>query len=520
MSLETLGEWMVAVWSWARRHRRLVRIGAIVTGALTVGPMLRVRVRMEPRAFFRVGSDPWRADRFLEERFGGATFMQIALHGDLDDPATLRKMAALCDFARAQPGVTQVSSVTGPLALVDDVMGAGLRLPSTRGQAANLYFFLQGEAGIRELLSDDRRDALVHVRLRGSAAPVIPALEKYVRELPRNPVPPGVAQVAQRLSWVATAHGHTIAAAELERLLHSVAEPDDRDPEWGKRRAQVIDSFLTGDEAPKLDDKTRAEIAKLAGDHPDGTPELRAALVKSAPSPEEGGLAYTSLTSRLADERRRLAVDRALPLVLHAASLPSDDVHLNANVGGILDDLFARIPATERAQEPLSAFVSGEPILDRGFSRSVGDNQIRSLLVSIVFVLLLMLALFRSLKLALLSMAPSMLTMALIFGVMGMLAVPIDLGTSLVAGIATGAGSDFAMHYLWYLRRQRADEVSRSVGPVMVVSIVLVAIGFWVLALGKSPVMHLFGGLAGLSMSLSALLTCLLVPAVLNKVDA
>jgi predicted RND superfamily exporter protein len=109
--------------------------------------------------------------------------------------------------------------------------------------------------------------------------------------------------------------------------------------------------------------------------------------------------------------------------------------------------------------------------------------------------------------------------MALIFGVMGILDVPIDLGTSLVAGIATGAGSDFAMHYLWYLKRQRADEVSRTVGPVMVVSIVLVSLGFWVLALGRSPVMHLFGTLAGLSMSLSALLTCLLVPAVLNKVE-
>jgi len=101
---------------------------------------------------------------------------------------------------------------------------------------------------------------------------------------------------------------------------------------------------------------------------------------------------------------------------------------------------------------------------------------------------------------------------------MGAFDVPIDLGTSLVAGIATGAGSDFAMHYLWYLRRQPADEVSRTVGPIMVVSILLVSLGFWVLALGKSPVMHLFGTLAGLSMFLSAALTCLLVPAVLNKV--
>jgi predicted RND superfamily exporter protein len=128
--------------------------------------------------------------------------------------------------------------------------------------------------------------------------------------------------------------------------------------------------------------------------------------------------------------------------------------------------------------------------------------------------------LFRSLLMALLSMWSAMLTMALIFGVMAIFNVPIDLGTSLVAGIATGAGSDFAMHYLWYLKRQRADEVSRTVGPIMVISIVLVSLGFWVLALGKSPVMHLFGTLAGLSMSLSALLTCLLVPAVLKRVDA
>jgi predicted RND superfamily exporter protein len=53
-----------------------------------------------------------------------------------------------------------------------------------------------------------------------------------------------------------------------------------------------------------------------------------------------------------------------------------------------------------------------------------------------------------------------------------------------------------------------------------VVSILLVSLGFVVLALGRSPVMHLFGALAGASMSLSAALTCLLVPALLNTVGA
>jgi hypothetical protein len=51
----------------------------------------------------------------------------------------------------------------------------------------------------------------------------------------------------------------------------------------------------------------------------------------------------------------------------------------------------------------------------------------------------------------------------------------------------------------------------------MVVSVLLVSFGFVVLAFGRSPVMRLFGTLAGLSMSLAALFTCLLVPALLNK---
>jgi predicted RND superfamily exporter protein len=169
------------------------------------------------------------------------------------------------------------------------------------------------------------------------------------------------------------------------------------------------------------------------------------------------------------------------------------------------------------ARLPFSAAVAGEPILDRGFSRSVERNQVLSLVISIGAVFLMLMALFRSPVQAAVCMFPALLTMVVIFGVMGLRHLHIDLGTSLVAGIATGAGSDFAMHYLWYLRRQSPDEVSRSVGPVMVVSILLVSFGFIVLALGRSPVMQLFGWLAGLSMSLSAFFTCLLVPALLNK---
>jgi uncharacterized protein len=516
--LRSVGEGLVWLWHRARRHRWLVIAVSLACGVLLTGPMLRVTVRMEPRAFFRKGSEPWLAEKFLEDRFGGALFVQVALAGDLDDPATLREIDRLCAFTSSLDGVAQVQSILDPLRIVNDAMGGGKRLPSTQAQAANLYFFIEGQPGIGALLGPERRDALVQVRVRGDAHKVVDALEDFVaHRLRARPGLPSPDDVADRVAWTARAvAGRSIDAAALHRALKVIAGPGEHEPEWSARRGEVARAFLDGDDAPQTAKEARGKIIDLVAT---GSPDARATLVGAAASPEEGGLAWDALSSALEQARRALAVKRALPLVAEAANLGAGgplDARLAQAIEPVLDDLFLP-PLATTARKELSGKVAGEPILDRGFSRSVGRNQVRSLVVSIIAVLLLLLALFRSIRLAVVCMAPSMLTMIAIFGAMGALDVHIDLATSLVAGIATGAGSDFAMHYMWYLRREDADAVSRTVGPVMVVSILLVALGFVVLALGRSPVMHLFGYLAGLSMSLSALLTCLLVPALLNK---
>ena len=128
--------------------------------------------------------------------------------------------------------------------------------------------------------------------------------------------------------------------------------------------------------------------------------------------------------------------------------------------------------------------------------------------------------LFGSARLALISIAPAALTLVALFGAIGLAGLPIDLGTSLVTSIATGAGSEFAVQYLWYLKRSTPADVVRFVGPIMVISALLIAAGFAVLAFGHSQPMRMFGSLAALSMVGSAALTFLLVPALLRNVDS
>jgi predicted RND superfamily exporter protein len=238
-------------------------------------------------------------------------------------------------------------------------------------------------------------------------------------------------------------------------------------------------------------------------------------MANLAPSPEEAALVWSALADRVHERARRRAIDQALP-ALGDSFLQAPSAR-TAAAGALAQLLPGR--AIGPAPRALETRVAGEPVLDRGFSRSVGKNQERSELVSIILVIFLMFLLFRSVYLAIVSVIPSGLAMASVFGAMGLLGVHIDISTSLVASIATGAGSDFAMHYLWYLKRSTPREVVRFVGPVMVISAVLVAAGFAVLGVGRSQPMRMFGGLAALAMGSAAAFTFLLVPALLRRVD-
>src|SRR5207253_563338 len=70
-----IGEALARLGDFARRARWVVIAGSVLLALAAIGPMLSVEVRMEPQRFFRPGSAPWEAQRFLEERFGGAQFL-------------------------------------------------------------------------------------------------------------------------------------------------------------------------------------------------------------------------------------------------------------------------------------------------------------------------------------------------------------------------------------------------------------------------------------------------------------
>jgi predicted RND superfamily exporter protein len=133
---------------------------------------------------------------------------------------------------------------------------------------------------------------------------------------------------------------------------------------------------------------------------------------------------------------------------------------------------------------------------------------------------------FLSLRVGLLSLIPNLLPIAVVFGVMGVLDVPLSAGTAMIATVAIGIAVDDTVHYMARNSMEldfRHDPVEAmqytlaSEGRAIVATSIALACGFLVLlASSFVPLMYL-GALASLVMVVALACDLTLTPALLTS---
>jgi predicted RND superfamily exporter protein len=156
--------------------------------------------------------------------------------------------------------------------------------------------------------------------------------------------------------------------------------------------------------------------------------------------------------------------------------------------------------------------------------REIAYGQLAGLLVDMLALLILYLVLFRSSRLALIALAPSLATIGVSFGVLGLVGLPLDAGTVFVGSLALGVTVDETIHLVAALRRGlsmgigwgKAIETSfAQVFPALVITTSVLALGFMVLALSPFSFVQRLGLLTTVAMVACVVANVTLLPALL-----
>lgn len=155
-------------------------------------------------------------------------------------------------------------------------------------------------------------------------------------------------------------------------------------------------------------------------------------------------------------------------------------------------------------------------------------DQAVSLVASVLGVFITMAWVLRSVRLALVGMAPPLFAGAACVGLMALFSVPFNTVTSMMLAIALGIAVDDTIHYLWRYRicRRRGRGLGRaiaithlSVGRACTLTSLVLAAGFAVMGFSRFLPIAYFGCVISAVMAIALAANLLLLPALLFTLD-
>lgn len=180
------------------------------------------------------------------------------------------------------------------------------------------------------------------------------------------------------------------------------------------------------------------------------------------------GSSYPSLSLFLSDKSMRFIL----------FSTKSDSIstqNIEDNIVNIMDTL-------PNLNEKYRFSLSGIPLIWRDINKSIVESQIKGLIISFSFILLLLLVIFKRFKISIIAIIPILITAILNFSFMGITGIPLQLTTAIVSGMLMGLVIDYSIHYIIWFRRTGSVEgaYEKTFSAIVINGLSLIA-GFGVL---------------------------------------
>lgn len=179
--------------------------------------------------------------------------------------------------------------------------------------------------------------------------------------------------------------------------------------------------------------------------------------------------------------------------------------------------------------EPEQVNITGMLVLYNNVLQSLFRSQILTLGLVFVAIAAMLLLLFRSLRVAILGVMPTLVAACAVLGLMGWLGIPLDIMTITIAAVTIGIGVDDTIHYTHRFREEIAKDgdywaavnrAHQTVGRALYYTTVTITLGFSILVLSNFIPTIYFGVLTGAAMVLALIANLTLLPLLLVRFRA
>jgi len=164
---------------------------------------------------------------------------------------------------------------------------------------------------------------------------------------------------------------------------------------------------------------------------------------------------------------------------------------------------------------------SGMFVLYNNVLQSLFQSQIVTLGVVFIAIFMMFIVSFKHVYLACIAIVPNILSAAILLAIMGWFHIPLDIMTMTIAAICVGIAVDDSIHYVHRFKMELPHDANywaalqrshQTVGRAMVLTTIIIALGFSILVFSNFVPTIYFGVLTAISMLIALLANSVLLP--------
>jgi predicted RND superfamily exporter protein len=158
----------------------------------------------------------------------------------------------------------------------------------------------------------------------------------------------------------------------------------------------------------------------------------------------------------------------------------------------------------------------------------VTDTLIYSLSLAILLVSIVMLMIFKQIRIVWVFLLPNILPVILVVGLMGWIGISIDIGVAIAGAIIIGVAVDDTIHFLvkYFDARERGlsledsfDEVLKYAGKAILFTTIILSLAFSIFAFSLFAPNQNFGIVTAFALIVALIVDLLLLPALLSLTE-
>lgn len=155
--MDKLGEFVL-------KNEKIIVAGGIAIILICIFGMTKIERKVDMLDYFKPGTPIRMTEEMMENKFGGSIPIQILVKGDIQDSMVLKEMKKMEKYLESQ-GAHNPQSVADLIEEMSDVMGEGKTIPDSKDKVSNLWFFLEGEEILSQLVNPDKTEAVIQATI-------------------------------------------------------------------------------------------------------------------------------------------------------------------------------------------------------------------------------------------------------------------------------------------------------------------------------------------------------------------